>query len=572
MMGIRDYETAIATFRRVLAGVTPEQRVAATPCASFDVAELIDHTIGTQHMVTDALQDKPFNMTGVELARSAASRSLRPSRSRRRRRTRPRRCDGQGRDPAVRNVLRREADGPRGAGHVPTRMGPRKGHRAGHRSRRGSGGSSTVLAVAHMADVPRGEEPAPYGPERTAPAGAPAADRLAAFLGRDVIESPTRRVRRPRRTRRDLPPEYPASARYSAGNNGDRAAVTAASTRSQIEKANAWPLSELSSTTREAPYPPSRSSHGTAPKMPGRGIDRCRHRSPIRSRSPANLNGVSVSRWPSAPRWGANGAESGVAVGDQPGRAGAERRRRDHRRPGTDLLGQRMRCSETAEIHRREGTGTDRATRAEPLPPRGDARNGEDGASEGPNLGSRGRRDSRQSDLQRRWVPWESSRRRPYVPLDRVHPRPTERREAPSTGVPPARHRHRRHAGGGHRPRRPGQAGRPTSTPRSACGCPRTTRGRGRPRTDPTGCHRATPTVRSAPISTNSACSTTGSPATVTQLQSSLDRSPIRAHPTGVALCDHDTTVPLRAVESTAWSARRKPAVSPQGGGCTSTK
>lgn len=42
------------------------------------------------------------------------------------------------------------------------------------------------LAVAHMANVPRGEEPAPYGPEQTAPAGAPAADRLAAFLGRAV--------------------------------------------------------------------------------------------------------------------------------------------------------------------------------------------------------------------------------------------------------------------------------------------------------------------------------------------------------------------------------------------------
>lgn len=42
------------------------------------------------------------------------------------------------------------------------------------------------LAVAHMANVPRGEEPAPYRPEQTAPAGAPAADRLAAFLGRAV--------------------------------------------------------------------------------------------------------------------------------------------------------------------------------------------------------------------------------------------------------------------------------------------------------------------------------------------------------------------------------------------------
>ena len=42
------------------------------------------------------------------------------------------------------------------------------------------------LAVAHMAHVQRGEEPAPYGPKQPAPTGAPAADRLAAFLGRSV--------------------------------------------------------------------------------------------------------------------------------------------------------------------------------------------------------------------------------------------------------------------------------------------------------------------------------------------------------------------------------------------------
>jgi hypothetical protein len=64
----QDYETAIATFRRVLGGVSPEQITSATPCASFDVGQLVDHTIGTQHMVTDALQDKPFN--------TGASRSL----------------------------------------------------------------------------------------------------------------------------------------------------------------------------------------------------------------------------------------------------------------------------------------------------------------------------------------------------------------------------------------------------------------------------------------------------------------------------------------------------------------
>jgi hypothetical protein len=83
-MTIQDYETAIATFRQVLAGVAPGQITSATPCASFDVAQLIDHTIGTQHMVTDALQDKPFNMTGVEVAHGEQGEAFASSGRRRR--------------------------------------------------------------------------------------------------------------------------------------------------------------------------------------------------------------------------------------------------------------------------------------------------------------------------------------------------------------------------------------------------------------------------------------------------------------------------------------------------------
>ncbi len=74
------------------------------------------------------------------------------------------------------------------AGRIPARVGLGQGHRAGHRPGCGAGRVLNLmgLAVAHMAYAPRGEEPAPYGPEQTAPAGAPAAARLAAFLGRVV--------------------------------------------------------------------------------------------------------------------------------------------------------------------------------------------------------------------------------------------------------------------------------------------------------------------------------------------------------------------------------------------------
>jgi uncharacterized protein (TIGR03086 family) len=64
----QQYETTIAVFRRILEQVSPDQVDDPTPCASFNVAQLIDHTIATQHMIIDALQDKPFNMAGVQVA------------------------------------------------------------------------------------------------------------------------------------------------------------------------------------------------------------------------------------------------------------------------------------------------------------------------------------------------------------------------------------------------------------------------------------------------------------------------------------------------------------------------
>jgi uncharacterized protein (TIGR03086 family) len=185
-MTIQDYETAIATFRQVLAGVAPGQITSATPCASFDVAQLIDHTIGTQHMVTDALQDKPFNMTGVEVAHGE---------------------QGEAFDRAAADaVAELHRDGaidktvtlPFGTFSGEKLMGLAVLDTFQHAwdLAKATGQDTDLnaelaeslmeLAVAHMAHAPRGEEPAPYGPEQTAPAGSPAADRLAAFLGRIV--------------------------------------------------------------------------------------------------------------------------------------------------------------------------------------------------------------------------------------------------------------------------------------------------------------------------------------------------------------------------------------------------
>ncbi len=185
-MTIQDYETAVATFREVLAGMAPEQITSATPCASFDVAQLIDHTIGTQLMVTDALQDKPFNMTGVEVTRSEQAAAFD--------RTAADAVAELRRDGAIDKSVTLpfgtfSAEKLMGLAALDTfqhawDLAQATGQNTDLNTNLAE--SLMVVAVAHMAHAPRGEEPAPYGPEQPAPAGAPLADRLAAFLGRIV--------------------------------------------------------------------------------------------------------------------------------------------------------------------------------------------------------------------------------------------------------------------------------------------------------------------------------------------------------------------------------------------------
>jgi uncharacterized protein (TIGR03086 family) len=185
-MSTLQYEQAIDEFRQVLAAVAPDQYGDATPCESFNVAQLVDHTIGTQLMIVDALQDKPFNMTGIEVAPGEQSAAFDRA--------------------AADAVAELDRDGAMTKG-VTLPFGSFTGEQL-----MGLGvldtfqhawdlakatGQDTDLApemaemlmshaVAHMAHAPRGPEPAPYAAEQPVPDGASAADRLAAFLGRTV--------------------------------------------------------------------------------------------------------------------------------------------------------------------------------------------------------------------------------------------------------------------------------------------------------------------------------------------------------------------------------------------------
>jgi uncharacterized protein (TIGR03086 family) len=183
---IREYEATLDLFRQLMAQVPPDRVTDPTPCASFDVARLIDHTIATQCMITDALRGKPFNMSGVRVAPDAQAEAF----------------DRAGEEALTelrRNgAMEEQVEMPFGsfsAAHLMELCALDTFQHAWDLAK--ATGQSTDLdrdlvpdlmavAVDHMVHAPRGEEPAPYGPERTAPDGGPPADRLAAFLGRQV--------------------------------------------------------------------------------------------------------------------------------------------------------------------------------------------------------------------------------------------------------------------------------------------------------------------------------------------------------------------------------------------------
>jgi uncharacterized protein (TIGR03086 family) len=67
---------------RIVSGVKPDQFSDATPCADWDVKQLLNHTIGVVQMFDDAAQSKPFNgealggdMVGSDAAASYEERA-----------------------------------------------------------------------------------------------------------------------------------------------------------------------------------------------------------------------------------------------------------------------------------------------------------------------------------------------------------------------------------------------------------------------------------------------------------------------------------------------------------------
>ena len=186
-MSTQPLQAAIASTKAILATVTPEQLDLPTPCASWKVSDLVNHIVGGQHFFTAALNGEApageapdfssgdFNAAFDEAASACVAAF------------------------AVDGALARTVKLPFGdmpamawAGLAATDMfthGWDLAKATGQSTDLAPELAAGLLAASKQMIQPafRGEDgKAPFTAERTAPAGASAADQLAAFLGRDV--------------------------------------------------------------------------------------------------------------------------------------------------------------------------------------------------------------------------------------------------------------------------------------------------------------------------------------------------------------------------------------------------
>jgi uncharacterized protein (TIGR03086 family) len=189
-MTTENLERAFASTRQVLAGVRPEHLDGSTPCASWDVRKLIGHIVGGAHWFaasTEAGASPDTDAAGEDIAGGDFLASF---------------------DQGSKNAV--AAFGAPGAqekivklpfgdlpGAVFMGLATTDTFTHGWDLARATGQSTDLdpeLATALLAQarqmVPdqfRGDDGvAPFGPAQEAPAGATAADQLAAFLGRKI--------------------------------------------------------------------------------------------------------------------------------------------------------------------------------------------------------------------------------------------------------------------------------------------------------------------------------------------------------------------------------------------------
>ena len=185
-MSTQPYQTAIQATRNVLEQVSAEQMEADTPCASWNVGQLIDHIVGSQHFFLAGVKGTPPVGADAQYASGDYIAAFDE-------------VTGEalaafGQD----GVMEQTFELPFGEMPGAALMGLATTDTFQHGwDLAKATGQSTDLAPELAAglleqskmsiqEAFRGPEGAPFGSEQQAPDGAAAADQLAAFLGRTV--------------------------------------------------------------------------------------------------------------------------------------------------------------------------------------------------------------------------------------------------------------------------------------------------------------------------------------------------------------------------------------------------
>ncbi len=185
-MSTQPLEQTIAATRGVLVNVTPDQLGQPTPCASWDVAALINHIVGGQHFFVAGLEGEPPTGEQPDFAAGDFVAAFDDASSA---------ClSGFQAEGAMEKMYKLPFGEMPGAAFMGLACTDTFQHAWDLAKATGqSTDLAPELAEALLAQSRRfiqesfrGPEGAPFGPEQTAPADAAPADQLAAFLGRTV--------------------------------------------------------------------------------------------------------------------------------------------------------------------------------------------------------------------------------------------------------------------------------------------------------------------------------------------------------------------------------------------------
>lgn len=178
-----DLDQAIAAFGQLAGGVRPDQLTAATPCTEFDVRALLGHVIGGSRNFAALLRDRPPAPPVDAPAEALASAFAAAATDMREAFTRP---------GVLERIFQAPAGALPGAALIQVRVVELIAH--GWDLARATGQSTDCLpagAAERALAFSRRQIPADrtgmrFAAEQPVPDGAPAADRLAGFLGRPV--------------------------------------------------------------------------------------------------------------------------------------------------------------------------------------------------------------------------------------------------------------------------------------------------------------------------------------------------------------------------------------------------